>query len=121
MNTTQFTFEIVLVATMFAATPANGGGRYPMYITKINGDVQVRLEESGSRWKKAKLGMLTGGPYLLRTGRNSYAHLGGNFRCVDAESLIRINFDSEASIDVLRGQMSAVDGKRGKSLPDNLQ
>jgi hypothetical protein len=39
---------------------------------------------------------------------------------VDAGSLIRINYDSEASIDVLRGQMSAVDGKRGPSLPDRL-
>lgn len=64
--------------------------------------------------------MLIGGPYLLRTGAHSYAHLHGNFRCVDAGSLIRIDFDSEASIDVLCGQMSAVDGKRGPSLPDSL-
>jgi hypothetical protein len=58
---------------------------------------------------------------LLRTGPRSYAHLLGNFRCLDANSLIRINHDSEASIDVLRGQMSVVDGKQGKSLPDNLR
>jgi hypothetical protein len=106
-------------AMLLAVVPANAGGRYPMRITEVHGDVEVRLEQPGSRWKPAKLGSLDGGPYLLRTGPRSYAHLLGKFRCVDANSLIRINRDSEASIDVLRGQMSAVDGKRGKSLPDD--
>jgi hypothetical protein len=101
--------------------PASAGGRYPMRITKVYGDVQVRLDQLGSRWQPAKLGTLDGGPYLLRTGPRSYAHLFGDFRCLDANSVIRINHDSEASIDVLRGQMSAVDGKRGKSLPDTLR
>ena len=90
-----------------------------MRISKVHGDVQVRLDEPGSRWVPAKIGTLDGGPFLVRTGPNSYAHLLGDFRCLDANSLIRINRDSEASIDVLRGQMSAVDGKRGKSLPDD--
>jgi len=111
---------IALITPLFAATPANAGGRYPIHITRIHGDVQVRLDQRGSRWRKAKLGTLDGGPYLLRTRPHSYAHLQGTFRCVDAGSLIRINYDSEASIDVLRGQMSAVDGKRGPSLPDRL-
>ena len=92
-----------------------------MRITNVHGDVQVRLDRPGSRWQPAKLGSLDGGPYLLRTGSGSYAHLLGDFRCLDANSLIRINHDSEASIDVLRGQMSAVDGKRGKSLPDDFR
>jgi hypothetical protein len=113
--------RIAFAALFIAATPTHAGGRYPMYITKVHGDVQIRPAEPGSRWQKAKLGMLLGGPYLLRTGPRSYAHLSGKFRCVDSGSLIRINFDTEASIEVLRGQMSAVDGKRGESLPDNLQ
>jgi hypothetical protein len=112
---------IAFAATLIAATPAIAGGRYPMYLSEVHGDVEVRLDQPGSRWQKPKLGALMGGTYLLRTGPRSYAHLNRNFRCVDSNSLIRIHFDSEASIDVLRGQMSAVDGKRGKSLPDNLR
>jgi hypothetical protein len=112
---------IAFTTMLIAATPANAGGRYPMYLSEVHGNVEVRLDKPGSRWQKPKLGSLDGGPYLLRTGPRSYAHLNGKFRCVDANSLIRINRDSEASIDVLRGQMSAVDGKRGKSLPDDLR
>jgi hypothetical protein len=120
MKTRHYLLGIALVAPLIAATPADAGGRYPIYITKIHGHVEVRLDQPGSRWQKAKLGSLLGGTYLLRTGAHSYAYLQRSFRCVDAGSLIRINHDSEASIDVLRGQMSAVDGKRGPSLPDNL-
>jgi hypothetical protein len=109
---------IALAVVFMAATPASAGGRYPMDLSEVHGTVEIRLDQPGSRWQKPKLGALMGGPYLLRTGPHSYAHLSRNFRCVDSNSLIRINFDSEASIDVLRGQMSAVDGKRGKSLPD---
>jgi hypothetical protein len=112
---------IAFAAMLMAAAPANAGGRYPMYLSQVQGSVEVRLDKPGSRWQKPKLGALEGGTYLLRTGPRSYAHLNGKFRCVDSNSLIRINFDSEASIDVLRGQMSAVDGKRGKSLPDNVR
>lgn len=121
MKTKQYLLGIVTAATLIAATPANAGGRYPMYLTKIHGDVKIRLDKPGSRWEKPKLGALDGGPFLLRIGAHSYAHLNKTFRCVDSNSLIRINADSEASIDVLRGQMSAVDGKRGKSLPDDVQ
>ena len=116
----RFALAALSVFMLVAATPAHAGGRYPLYITKISGDVRIRTDEPGSRWRKAKLGALDGGPFLLCTGRNSYAHLHGKFRCVDSDSLIRINRDSEASIDVLRGQMSAVDGKRGRSLPDSF-
>lgn len=114
-------FGTATAAMVFSITSASAGGRYPIYLTKVHGDVEVRLDQPGSRWAKPKLGALDGGPFLLRTGANSYAHLNRNFRCVDANSLIRINRDSEASIDVLRGQMSAVDGKRGKSLPDTFR
>jgi hypothetical protein len=112
------TLGIALLTLLAVTSPARAGGRYPLSITQVYGDVQVRLDQPGSRWQKPKLGALMGGTYLLRTGPHSYAHLSGQFRCVDSDSLIRIHFDSEASIDVLRGQMSAVDGKRGKSLPD---
>lgn len=95
-----------------------GGGRYPMYLSKIYGRVEIKVEKPGSRWQPAKRGDLLGGPYLLRTGSHSYVHLYHKFRCVDANSLIRINFDSEASINVLKGRMSAVDGKHGPALPD---
>jgi hypothetical protein len=118
MKITRCFFATAFVTLLIVATPAHAGGRYPMYISEVHGDVQVRLDQPGSRWQKPKLGALMGGTYLLRTGPRSYAHLNRTFRCVDSDSLIRINFDSEASIDVLRGQMSAVDGKRGKSLPD---
>ena len=120
MKRTCCALGISFIAIFLGAAPANAGGRYPMRITAIHGDVQVRLAKPGTRWQNAGLGDLEGGTYLLRTGPRSYAHLLGDFRCVDANSLIRINHDSEASIDVLRGQMSAVDGKRGKSLPDDL-
>lgn len=112
---------ITFATALVAFTPAYAGGRYPLYLTEIHGDVQIRLDQPGSRWRTPKLGALEGGTYLLRTGPHSYAHLNRTFRCVDSESLIRINFDSEATIDVLRGQMSAVDGKRGKSPPDNVR
>jgi hypothetical protein len=121
MKTKLCVLGVVVAVLFLAALPTSAGGRYPMRITKIHGDVQVRIVKPGSRWEKATVGMLEGGPYLLRTGSNSYVHLFDKFRCVDHDSLIRINHDSEASIDVLRGQMSAVDGKRGKSLPDDLR
>ena len=121
MKSNPGTFCILIGALLMSALSARAGGRYPARISKVHGDVQLRLDQPGSRWHPAKVGTLDGGPYLLRTGANSYAHLFGNFRCLDANSLIRINRDSEASIDVLRGQMSAVDGKRGKSLPDSMR
>jgi hypothetical protein len=120
MKTKQLILGVAFATLLMAAAPVNAGGRYPMYISEIHGDVDIRLDKQGSRWQKPKPGALMGGTYLLRTGPHSYVHLNGKFRCVDANSLIRINFDSEASIDVLRGQMSAVDGKRGKSLPDDV-
>jgi hypothetical protein len=121
MKTKLCTLGFAIAAMLMVVTPTNAGGRYPMRITKVHGDVQVRLAVNGSRWQPAKLGTLEGVTYLLRTGPRSYAHLLGDFRCVDANSLLRINYDSEASIDVLRGQMSAVDGKRGKSLSDDVR
>ncbi len=111
-------FCLAVIAAPVGA--GGGGGRYPMNITKVQGRVEVRLERAGNHWRTAKTGSLLGGPYLLRTGSRSYAHLFGKFRCLDANSLIRINFDSEASIDVLRGRMSAVDGRRGRRLPDEF-
>ena len=120
MKTTFSLLGIASAGLLMAATPTKAGGRYPMVVTKIHGSVQVRLAKPGSRWQDAKLGSLEGGTYLLRTGPNSYAHLNDKFRCVDSDSQIRIEWDSEASIEVLHGQMSAVEGKRGKSLPDDF-
>jgi hypothetical protein len=111
---------IALVLLLWPAPAVLAGGRYPLSLTELHGDVQVRRELPGTAWQKAKLGPLEHGTYLVRTGPRAYAHISGKFRCLDADSLIRINLDSEASIDVLRGQISAVDGKRGKSLPDDV-
>lgn len=56
MSTKTYVLGIALIAPLFVATPADAGGRYPLHITKIHGNVQVRLEQSGNRWRKAKLG-----------------------------------------------------------------
>jgi hypothetical protein len=120
----SFVGVLALVGTIavLAAPVRAGGGRYPLWITKIHGRVEIRSDKPGSKWHAVKPGALWFHDnetkyYLLRTSSHSYVHF-SKVRCLDSHSLIRINWDTESSIDVLRGQMSAVDGKRGPSLRD---
>jgi hypothetical protein len=109
---------IALGVIALLATQARAGGDvYPLDIRKVHGKVEVRLDKPGSRWKLVKPGSsLPYGLYLLRTGPHSYVHLsdlGRRDQCLDAKSLIRVGVDGDAypTLTVLRGRISAVDGK----------
>jgi hypothetical protein len=112
------------------AFPAWAGGAGPLEINQIQGSVEIKplseLEnwpESGPRvktdqqrkWLPANSGGLVG-TYLLRTGPRSYVYLNNQRWCLDPNSLIRVDSAADFGIVVLRGQVSAADGKRGKSL-----
>ena len=108
---------------MGAACRARAGGN-SVAIARIHGKLGIRSIQPGGPWRRAKPGILTG-TYLLRTGPCSWAHLeerGGwlprrfNRGCVDARSLLRVESSCGFHIQVLRGQISAVDGRRGESL-----
>ena len=112
-----------LAAYLRAASPANAGGN-SVVITEVRGTVEMKPIRPEGHWSRAKPGLIVGA-YLLRTGPRSRAHLeerGGwlprrfNRGCVDARSLVRVESSCGFRLDVLRGQISAVDGKRGKSL-----
>src|SRR5207249_2443652 len=78
-------------------------------------EVQIEPFAPGRHWRKPKLGELTGS-FLVRTGARSSMRLNGNLGCVDSNSLVRIDSGCGFSIKVLRGRISAVDGRRGRSL-----
>ena len=112
-----------LAAFLGASSPASAGGN-SLAITKVRGRVEIKPLQPAGHWSRAKPGPIVG-TYLLRTGPHSWAHLverGGwvpcrfNRGCVDARSLVRVESSCGFRLDVLRGQISAVDGKRGKSL-----
>jgi hypothetical protein len=115
-----------LAALVGMVGPTRAGGRGPLNVTAVHGKVEVKDLASNREqgwpvrpgWRRVKRGAVLRG-VLLRTGPRSWVHLDRPRVCVDANSLLRIHLDSEASIDVLRGQMSAVDGRRGESLLDN--
>src|SRR4051794_14623739 len=85
-----------LLAVLTACAPVGAGGRYPLSMGSFHGRVEIRsLNQAGrpvGQWRPAKFGEQLGG-HLLRTGQGSWAHFRGNLpaRCVDANSLIRIN------------------------------
>jgi hypothetical protein len=112
-----------LTALLGAASAANAGGN-SVAITEVRGTVELKSLQPGGHWSRAKPGLIAG-TYLMRTGPRSWARLeerGGwmphNFNrgCVDANTLIRVESSCGFRIQVLRGQISAVDGKRGKSM-----
>jgi hypothetical protein len=110
-----------LLALFGASSPAVAGGP-GVGIEKLHGTAEIRPLGRGARWRRAKPGELTGA-YLLRTGPRSWAHLREygapkpeSKGCVDARSLLRIRSNCGYRIEVLRGKVSAADGKQGKSL-----
>jgi hypothetical protein len=112
-----------LVALLGAAHPTHAGGN-TVAITEIRGQVEIRSLQPGGHWRRAQPGILIG-TYLLRTGPRSWVHLeerGGwrprrlNRGCVDAGSLLRVQSSCGFQIQVLRGGISTVDGKRGATL-----
>jgi hypothetical protein len=126
-----------LAATLTVAVPAGAGGGGAVGIQRIHGDVQIRpLHYRTGRptgpWRQAEKGGLLGS-FMLRTGRGSWAHVelpflvpqGGRLRyvpagCIDPGSLVRIDSAADSTIQVIRGQISVADGKRGGSLPRRL-
>jgi hypothetical protein len=124
---------IAFVALVCATSSALAGGGGPVAITGIGGKVEVKpltpdtewrpLTRDGrvpyrrlrNGWQCAKPGELVG-TFLLRTGPRSWVHLNSTFGCVDSDSLIHIDSGSDFLVTIRRGQISAVDGKRGKRL-----
>ena len=112
-----------LAAFLGTSSPTSAGGN-SVAITEVRGRVEIKPLQPGGHWSRAKPGLIVG-TLLLRTGPRSWAHLeerGGwmprrfNRGCVDARSLIRVESSCGFGVEVLRGQISAVDGKRGKIL-----
>ena len=121
-----FLLGVGLAALLGAPAPTTAGGP-GIGIVKIHGTVEIKSSSPGARWRPAKRGELYGAytNCLLRTGPRSCVHLRdfespksprSNVGCVDANSLLRIRSNCGYHIEVLQGQVSAVDGKRGKSL-----
>jgi len=125
---------VCLVALLGAPAPTGAGGAGPLALTRISGVVEIKLlvdggeywhQRAGSdrrvieslgpvgRWKRAKTGDIVG-TFLLRTGPRSWVHLDHRLWCVDANSLVRIESYADYGIEVLRGQVSRADGRRGK-------
>jgi hypothetical protein len=115
-----------LAALLGAPSPTSAGGP-GVGIVKIHGTVEIKSLVSGGQWRRAKLGELHGAytNCLLRTGPRSWVHLRDfeaprsprkNVGCVDANSVVRIRSNCGYRIEVLQGQVSAIDGKPGKSL-----
>lgn len=71
------------------------------------------------RWRRMKTGELSG-VFMIRTGARSWIHLGARAACIDANSLITIQSNCGYQITVLRGRVTAVDGRAGKSLGTQL-
>jgi hypothetical protein len=125
-------FALVLNG-LIGAFPASAGGAGPLVVSRVSGKVEVKpLDRAeywrvgGNRWKRERIGPVgrwraleTGGivgTCLVRTGPRSWMRLAGKTWCVDPHSLVRVESGADFRIVVLRGRVSAVDGKRGKSL-----
>jgi hypothetical protein len=130
MNPRIWLVGAALGAFLVASVPAQAGV-YLTEVVRVQGTVEVRELKEGKAvgaWRPLKAGQIVGPHFLLRTGARSFAQV--NFhpegvpvpRCVDGGSLIRVDKDAKdpriwIRIQVLRGQLSALDGRRGKSLP----
>jgi hypothetical protein len=130
MNPRVWSVAAALAAFLVASVPAQAG-IYLTEVVRVHGTVEVRELKEGKAvgaWRPVKVVQIVGPHFLLRTGPRAWAHV--NFhpegvpvpRCVDGGSLIRVDRDAKdpriwVRIHVLRGQLSAVDGRRGKSLP----
>ncbi|MGC4044235.1 MAG: hypothetical protein QM758_10590 [Armatimonas sp.] len=102
------------ITVMLLATAAQAGGDYyPLQFDKVHGTVLIRRDQSGSHWQRVKPGRLPSGTYLLRTNSHSYVHVSEVYRCVDANSLVRVKSDGSdlPAFTILRGRVSAIDGK----------
>jgi hypothetical protein len=123
----------IALAAVIGAGPASAGGGGPLVISRVSGRAEIKpldraeyWRDGGQRWKKEPIGprgrwrpVETGGivgTCLLRTGPRSSVHLVGKEWCVDPNSLIRIESGSDFRVVVLRGRVSAVDGKRGRGV-----
>jgi hypothetical protein len=131
---------LAALALLASLLPATAGGAGPLTISAVRGTVEASALEPGAaygepkspkggmlpsnlkfreltpgRWSRVGPGTL-GGSLLLRTGPKSWAHLQGGRWCVDPNSLVRIESAADFGIEVLRGRVSAVDGRRGKRL-----
>lgn len=124
-----------LVALCGAPSPLHAG-RPGVGLAGIRGTVEIRSLAPGSPWRRAKPGELLG-TYLLRTGPRSSVHLqqyavevyrkrrpwGASPRsvaCVDSNSVVRIQSNCGYQVQLLRGRISAADGKPGKSIGREL-
>ena len=130
----RLTFWLVVVGlAAVGALPAGAGGAGPLWISQVAGEARIKpldraeyWRHGGEGWKKEPIGprgrwrsVETGGivgTCLLRTGPRSWVHLSGKTWCVDPNSLIRIESGSDFRLVVLRGRISAADGKPGKRL-----
>lgn len=115
-----------VAALLGLPSPTSAGGP-GVGIVKMHGTVEIKSLVRGGQWRRAKRGELYGDytNCLLRTGPRSWVHLrdfeapkspGSNVGCVDANSLVAIRSNCGYRIEVLQGQVSAVDGKQGKRL-----
>ena len=108
--------SIAALALLAGAGAASAGGAGPLKITALHGLVEIKsLEKPDARWERARPGPL-GGRLLLRTGSRSWAHLDGKRWCLDPDSLLLIDSAADYWIEVLRGRVSAADGRRGKRI-----
>ena len=115
---------LAAVLAIPSSTSAGGPG---VGIVKMRGTVQIKSLSPGGKWRPAQRGELYG-QYtrcLLRTGPRSWVHLRdfntprsarGNVACVEANSVVRIYSNCGYRVELQQGRMSAIDGRRGKSL-----
>ena len=113
--------------TIFASSI---GGPGPVEFKKWRGSVWVRAAERNCTWRKnvddkfaplpmkwqpVKAGLYVG-RFLVRTGSNAWIHVNGKLACVDRNSLVSFDSSTDIWAAVKRGQVSDVDGRRGKPI-----
>ena len=134
MQPRLYVLGLGLVALLGVPSPTGAGGGGPIELTRISGVVEIKpLVDGGEywhhppgtdrrviepigpvgRWQRAKTGYIVG-TFMLRTRSRSWVRLDHRVWCVDANSLLRIESYADYGIEVLRGQVSRADGRRGK-------